>query len=429
MKNILLTLLLLLTAIIPAVAADFGVTVDSSYGISFNTKTAVDWEDANYSVKASLWANSKMGDDITLEMQGSYTFNQDRTFFVEFDRLEISGKFVGDQEGDGVVSLNLGRMIFSEFSGKVFSHMGDGFKVKYTLPSVSIETYLFYTGLLQSPSSSINLNISDELAQNPVEIPLFGPAATPRLIEGIQITLPELFAQQTIILSGVFQQDFRSETELNENLDNSINTIHAGFGISGAIPALKSFFYTLYGYGNTGWYGDVTMLAFLAGGSINYFIPQLASSRIMIEGLYSSGDADYESVFFQGNTSGYDTAFKPLTPSAGGTVFSAQQTNLFYGSLSYSLKPFTSSRSLTLKNILLLAKGTAFFRSTTGVIYETEIDSEETGKYLGTEIDLNIMMRLLSDLGFSINSGIFFPSDILNSVPQIQATAALSLTI
>ena len=258
--------------------------------------------------------------------------------------------------------------------------------------------------------------------------PLFGPLASSRLIEGLTFSFPELFAQQTLILSGIFQQDLRSTSDLTTD-GNTITTFYAGFGLMGPLPGVKSMFYNIYGYGNSGWYGSNIILAYLAGCSLNYFIPTFLSSRLALDFMYSSGDAD-NSDFYEGNTAGYSQMFVPITPAPAGMIFTAQQSNLFYVSGTYSMKPFTGSDIPALVNTLLMLKPTGFFRSTTGAISTGGVQSGATGLYLGTEIDLIIMARFLSDVGFSINGGVFLPSTIMEiTAPQIKVSAALSLSM
>ncbi|MDC7125179.1 MAG: hypothetical protein PQJ46_06420 [Spirochaetales bacterium] len=433
MKKILLTILLIISVILPVAAGDFGITIDASPTIEYDTGSTFDISALTYTAKAALWGNTAIGENLIAEFQGGYTIEDDRIFLLELDQLQLGGSFVMAGGSGGFMAFKAGRLSFSEFSGKVFAHTGDGLSIEWGLPLMTISAFGTYTGLLQAPSSTIIMNNTDLDASNnstdtDSERVFWGPLASPRVIEGVTITFPEIIAQQTIIISGVFQQDLRQDEDLVSG-DYTLDTIYAGFGLVGPIPIIQSLFYSLYSYGSTGWYDTNVILAGIAGGSINYFIPTFLASRIVIEGLISSGDSD-QSDFYEGNTSGFSTAFVPITTAPAGVIFTAQQTNLFYFSGTYSMKPFANSKNLMLNNILIALKGTGFFRTTTGAISTGGVSSSSSSRYLGTEINLNIISRLLSDVGLSMSGGIFLPSAAMDSTtPVLQASMSLSLSI
>jgi len=428
LKRYLIPLLIFTAALFPVFSADFGLTIDANTAAAHTVGEVFEIESLTYSTKVALWANAMLSEGYTFEFQGSYTFSDRRVFFLELDQLQFNGRFIIPGDSPSSVSFKIGRLAFSDFSGKVFSHKGDGLSLNWGGGNVSISAFGAYTGLLQMPSNSIIMSASD-LADSAVDpVPFWGPLGVPRIVEGVRITLPELFAQQTLILSGIFQQDLRAPANLDSG-GNTMNTIYAGLGLTGPIPVIPSLFYSIYGYGNFGSYGSEKILSFIAGTGVNYLIPSFLSSRIVVDFIYSSGDADHEQ-FYEGNTSGYSTAFIPITAAPAGMIFTAQQTNLFYVSGTYSMKPFADSSSTALNNTLVMIKSTGFFRSTTGAISTGGIKTNESGLYLGTEIDISIMARLLSDLGFSINGGVFLPSSIMElTSPQIKASVALSLSM
>ncbi|MBN2628347.1 MAG: hypothetical protein JXA95_16905 [Spirochaetales bacterium] len=411
----------------PIYSFDFGVTLDGNTSLPLSLGTDVDLaSDLSYGGKASFWANGNVNSETSLEFQGSYTYSQTRPFFLELNTLQYGGQFFLSGKTPGILNIKAGRTSFSDFSGKVFSHSGDGISLGLDYPGINISLFGAYAGFLQQPSNSILMTQSD-VADSAVDpVPLWGPLGVPRAIEGIALTIPAPIPDHTLLLSGIFQQDFRSDDRLASG-GSRMNTYYAGLGMMG--PIVPSLYYSFYGYGNTGSYGSETILAYLAGGGINYFIPTFHSSRLTLDALFSSGDGDHTS-FYEGNQSGYSTAFVPITSAPAGTIFTAQQTNLFYISSSYSVKPFSGSPHKGLANFLALAKGTAFFRSTPGAISTGNTDSERDGLYLGTEADLNLVLRPTSDLGLSFGGGIYFPSlNMASQAIQVKASAAFSLSI
>ena len=76
----------------------------------------------------------------------------------------------------------------------------------------------------------------------------------------------------------------------------------------------------------------------------------------------------------------------------------------------YSLKPLSFLSVAVLDNFQAVLSGLLFFRTTDGPISEGGLAAGSTGKYLGTEIDLELRFRPFSDLGLAATTGIFFPS-------------------
>ena len=429
MKKIIILFLILTVFVFYSFAADFGLTVDSNAAVEHTFSEAFDWSGLTYTVKAALWGNASLVDDATVEFQGSYTFSDSRAFTLELDQLQLTGThIIPGENGDSTLLIKVGRFPFSDFSAKVFSHTGDGFSLALNYPLMSVSAFTAYTGFLQQPSSAVLMSESD-IADIAIDsIPMFGPLASPRIVEGLNITFPELFAKQTLVLSGVFQQDMREVENLTAG-GNRLNTYYAGGGIMGPLFGNNSLFHSVYGYGNFGSYGSNTILAYIAGGSLNYFMPAILSSRLSLDFMYASGDADHTE-FYEGNTAGYSEMFVPITPAPAGIIFTAQQSNLFYISGAYSLKPFVNSDIVCIENTLVMLKPIVFFRSTTATVSSGGVLSDSSDLYLGTEVDLILMARFLSDLGLSIGSGIFFPSAAMETSSfQIKGSIALSLSI
>ena len=56
-----------------------------------------------------------------------------------------------------------------------------------------------------------------------------------------------------------------------------------------------------------------------------------------------------------------------------------------------------------------MLKASAFWRLTQGAIFDSGIDEGSTSPYLGTEVNLILNFRPLSDLGVSLTNGVFLP--------------------
>ncbi len=422
-----LILLLCLTAA-PGFAADFGLSIDGSGSVEANLGDSEADPATDITAKATAWGNTAIGSAMNLEVAASYKYNTSRPVLIEIDQLQLGGT---SQLGGGFLNYRAGRIQTAEFSGKVFSHTGDGLAADMGLAAVTVSAFAVYAGLLQSPANSIVMTLSDSVDQSTGiadPAPAIGPLGSSRLIEGLSLSFPELFLEQTLIVSGVFQQDLRSTDRLTDG-GGRLHSNYAGLGLSGPLACDSRLFYQIYGYGIFGSVGDDSIIGGMGGGSLNFLMPQFLGSSMSLEVLYSSGDADSES-FYEGNTDGSATQFMPITASPAAVVFTPQQSNLVTVSGSWSLRPMAGSSSQGLRNIMLLLKPVAFFRSTTGPISAAGVDSEAASYYLGTEIDLMIMARPLSDLGLSLGGGLFIPSDQMTDSSVLgKISASVSLTL
>lgn len=413
-------IVLIFFALFSVYAGDIGITLDSLYVGSY----AGSWDDPYFSQKASLWGNAMFSSAWSISGEGSYQYTTNRAVFLELNELVLMGTF---EMETSYLNINAGRTNFSEFSGKVFSHTGDGLYAAWGSGIFEVSTFSSYTGFLQLPSSSIVMSKSDYYDVTNNDNPVFGPFSPPRLVEGIAIKLNEFAARQSLVVSGIFQQDLRSDSNLHGG--SRVNTQYAGIGISGPLNTKGTLSYSLYGYGNMGQYGSNNILAFMAGGNITLIMPHILGSSISMEGVYSSGDADASSTY-EGNGSGYDNAFLPISKSYAGFVYTPSLSNIFYVGSYITVKPFNGSDIRTLDNIMLMIRPVSIFRSTTGPVSSGTLKTDNNGLYLGTEVDMSIIARMLSDVGLSISGGLFMPSYVFeDSSIQALITASLSITL
>lgn len=153
---------------------------------------------------------------------------------------------------------------------------------------------------------------------------------------------------------------------------------------------------------------DTLVLAYLTGGSFRLFLDKLLFSAVGLRVVFSSGDAD-NTAFYEGNTAASSTLFTPISRPVQGLVFSPQLGNIFVTELSYSIKPFSGLGAGAGERFQAQVKGILFLRPTMGAISESYNESS-TSVYLGTEADVVLNFRPLSDLGLAISTGMFFPN-------------------
>jgi hypothetical protein len=254
--------------------------------------------------------------------------------------------------------------------------------------------------------------------------------AAPRLIEKIDALVPNFLPRQDLNFTLIWQQDLRGANALLQPgqqqqfvtglSGGGISSQYTGIGLSGAI--VSTLYYNSFFYLNTGstlsYVVDSTsgtgfsweyrpIEAFLAGLGLRYFREDLLSSRLELQAIFSSGDADNSS-YQEGNTAGASTIFVPISQDTLGLAFQPQWGNLMLIDASYSFKPFSGSPTAW-QNLQLMVKVLSFIRPTTGGISQVGVNPASTDLYLGTEVDAIINFRPLSDLGTALSFGLFMP--------------------
>ncbi|MFP4179201.1 MAG: hypothetical protein ACLFQW_03415 [Spirochaetaceae bacterium] len=363
------------------------------------------------SAQAALWMRSRFSETLSLYGRAAYSYTSERPCFADVQSLYASGRFIlGESGGTGsptLLSYRAGRFGFGEFTGYVFYHVLDGFRLNFEHRLFSIEAGAGYTGLSFIPSSSILVTEGDVQNKNDAPDSFYGgyELASPKIIETVKLTLPGILMGQDIVVNGVLQQDLKAE----DAEDGKIHTIHSGIGSRGRIvPSVyqSTFFYHNFGF------GEYTTSAYLFGGGLNYYNKNLLYSRISLRGLYSSGDNDQDSFYGgyegDGEISGHFIKLSASPPS--GLVFSPEIGNISLGELSWSLQPFAETAVRALERFQSSLSALAFFRNTGGAISKGGIDYSSSESYLGSEVDVNLRFRPTSDLGLFLGGGVFIPN-------------------
>ncbi|MEW5816898.1 MAG: hypothetical protein AB1798_16065 [Spirochaetota bacterium] len=392
---------------IAAYPFDIGGTLDNS--TSFVTpKLPSATRPVSQSDKLSLWIN-EAGKHLRFDLQGSYTFSLERYYLFDLDTLDFAGQFLLRKNSWPSFSFDLGRLYFSDFTANILANKIDGVQLALGMPFLNVKAAFGYAGSFQKPTSSIIMSKSD-VADRLNEAELW---AAKRLVGLLELKFPDLFLRQDLMFSFIFQQDLRPDANLTAG-GGRYYSQYEGAGISGTIVPLlywDSFFYLETGKtynSTTGGYDSI--IAFLTGGGLRFYMDKVLYSKIGLKFVYSSGDGDYRS-FFEGNTDKSAHAFLPIARPAAALIFTPQLSNIFYGEVSYSIKPFSFAQAAWLKNFQILLKGLPFFKSSAGPISEPGTNTSASTWYLGTEADLIINFRPVSDIGLGVSGGYFFANN------------------
>lgn len=423
MKRLYATLIALTAVSALSFALDFGGTLenDSSYsskaGLGFTQKDT-----------GHLWFTAELGNAWNFNATVEGTFNSATPlFYGDIEQLSLTGTFQKVPLGPSVFTVELGRFFFSEASQRVFANRMDGFRMDFAYPSFTLQTALGYTGFLNKYYASIVMSKLDAVDSNDTAL-IFSP---PRMIGSVSLNFPELVAQQSLTVTFLAQEDLRNRvrgndipagTEVyNPSGGGLVDTQYWGLALDG--PVTRNVYYNVYGYLNTGrslTFGNDTqsstgqsyqyqnILAYLAGLSLRYYIPQFYQALASATFLYASGDGD-TTTYYEGNGSGNLTQFVPVSGSTLGTAFSPSSSNILATELAFSLKPLGRLGGPVFQSLQTALAITPFFKPSAGAVSDGTVESSATG-YLGTDVALKTNLRPFSDLGAGLTVGYFIPN-------------------
>ncbi len=439
---------------------DFGLTIDNSTSANI-TQSGNENPSNTFSQqdKVAAWFQTEMGTHFDFSIQGSYTYSIDIPVLLDMDSIVIKGSFPyiqNEQQPSGktipsLFEFQLGRFYISDPTGYVLNHRVDGFGFSFNYPSTIVNVYFGYTGFLLKPTSSILLSKEDinDLSEDSVFL------ASPRFIGLFNITLLNLY-KQNIAVTTLFQQDLRATINTSDFLRDLYNSdiillegettqsaIHGGLintqymGLIFQGPIINTLYYRLAGYLGTGKtlsyidnvYTYTPILSGLGSLRLRYFLP-ITNSYAEAEYIYATGDSTDTSLI-EGNTDATATAFVPISNStASGVVFSPGLKNVSNLKLKFSIKPLANDKNPLLNSLQIETVGFAFFRNTTGPISEKGVSPTSTGLFLGTEGDIIVNWRPLSDVGLSLTNGLFIPnSEVFGTNRNIEYRGNLNISL
>ena len=409
-KLCLLMCVLLLSALTGS-AYDFGGKLDNATSPSLSAGNVnLLQEDV-----LALWYETGLLDEtLKLTVQGSFTFPYNYSFsaesgdsgqtpFLNLDLLTVQGEKL---LANGLRrSTTLGRFRATDFSGYLLADTLDGLEVGWQQARFNASFLAGTTALQFQPYSSVKMSLSDEADTFYTEDdPLADKLAPPRLIALLELEFPELIGRRDLLIALAVQQDLRDPDDLPAT-QGRLTTQYVGVGMRGAMaPALYCDLFAYLGTGSmlsgSGILEYAGIASALAGGTLRWFREDLLNSRAGLKLLFASGDEDF-ATFLEGNIDGLATAFQPISRPELALVFSPTLSNLGVLEASYSIKPADS--------LQLLIKGLAFLRPTSAPVSDGRVDAASDALYLGSEVDLAVRWRPLSDLGLACSAGVFLP--------------------
>jgi len=413
MKYRLFAVLLCITAI-TAYAIDFGGTIENDSKLGLGSGNIFDQGN-----RISLWAQLDFSDNLVFNAKASYIFTLEDPLIYEVDAFALQGEFPILGDSPFMIKLNLGRFPLADFSGMVLDSLVDGLEVVYSNSFMDFRLAGGYTGFQFKKTTKVVLTKAD--SNDVAEDDRYFSA--PRLIALAELSFPEVFLRQNLVLTALVQFDLRppgdlikaGETTEDPTKGGYLNSQYFGIGLGGTI--IPSLYYNLFGYLETGEtlsyengrYEYMPILAFACGGRITWFLKDSLASILGLEVLFASGDNDYTS-FLEGNSKGDANLFIPISKTELGVAFTPEIPNIFLISLEYSIKPLESTNNPVWSNLQTAIKATAYFRASNGFISEDGAVVGADSLFLGVEPAVITNFRPFSDLGMVLSLGTFIPA-------------------
>ncbi|MCF7929692.1 MAG: hypothetical protein K9L68_13500 [Spirochaetales bacterium] len=402
-------------------ALDWGLNINNTTGFQYDDEASLVQEDI-----ASVWLSHSFNENTDFRTQGSYTYTPDIPLLVDLDLLRLRYT-IPHENSDSQITA--GRFAFTEFTRYVLAHRLDGLRYRFIGQSLSAYAAAGYAGLNLKPNSTIILSAADDGDQGDPDIYL-GP---PRIIANTGLNFRELFLRQDLNVALIGQFDLRPDDDLDAGQGRT-HTAYLGTGING--PLVDDLYWSGFGYFGSGMMNNETvLLGFLAGGGLNWFIEREFNSRLSFSGVYSSGDKDAPGIYSYDssdpNTEIYTSMnFLPISESTLGVIYSPRLANIFFGRAAFSMKPWDFFQG-EVSYLAFFRSAPAGIAGAPAVVPVDPTDNESL--YLGSEADLRLNFRPLSDLGIAVAYGLFIPGTgdtgaIRDDSPLVhKATVNLSL--
>lgn len=364
-------------------ALDFG-------GTFFNTSRLYtnDWDPVALSQQDGLtaWLKAPLSKDgkIYLATEGTALFKFSvsnlsnfgagkPSFYLDLGLLKIGYLL---NVGDSLLQLNAGRFFMDDMSGLVFSQTSDGASASFTTNRFVASAFAAYTGLTNAHFVSMTDDVS-------VDSDSIYSCSSPYLVAGAGVSLPYLFANQTL------GAEFFAAIGANGPSGSNSGNVRSYVTLALNGPVVKELFYE---FSTT--FGFKDGVSNLSSFKLSYY-PPLMDSAVNFSLLYASGE------------NGGIKPFRTVTKGSASYAYSDPDlSGVFKAGLSGSIKP--------LENL--------FVGLETGLVF----DLAESFAYDGFEWALNAKYQLFTDLQLGISVLQYYDVDKYdnNSVLTLNAVIA-----
>ncbi len=343
-----------------------------------------DGGDQTYSINTlRLWVRSYLWNNASIYVRGKYTFTgtisepTGTDNVIDLDIASLDMAFF-----DQRLTVKVGRKYFLIGSGFVLNNRGDGGEVNFYSKYINVQALASYTGLLFKDS-------------NPYEFrsPEFSDGKDLFFIGG---TLSTSYYNQTLYAILLAQMDFSN--------GNKLESQFWGGGLRGTVISGLTYYAEMVyqtGTRNDGT-SDTDVGTIGAAVSINYSIDVTAKPVLMLQ--YGYGSRDSEGDYFM-NFGSY----------SAGYGWNPDLDNLHALRFGVSVAPTDMLDIFWLKRLNLIAKYSLYMVDNTDATTAGGEGSVTGERMAGHGLDFSLRWKILSDLSFFTNYGIFLPGDAIDS--------------
>lgn len=383
-----------------AFAVDFGGLLNNTTIIKTNKKHdfKLDQKDS-----ASVWFKTVF-DETGMNYfiaEAVYDFERDfdadqTTNIIDSDLFKLN---LGKKLANGKIGLSAGRFFYSDLSGLVFAQNADGVLFNYSGNRFDVSVYGAYTGLLNALNVKMITSERGDYVRDTDRIDdtydnsfyRFKAAegdkdkvydlAEQYAVGGLTVTLPNLFARQTV--AAQFIGAFRLEKEL-------FNRMYATLSLNG--PIAGSLYYNASStFGFTKFHTHAAEVANLSKVNIDYYFNKF-DAAVGANAVYASGDRGFLMGF---------TGVTSMNPTL--SLADIEYSGIFKFGLSSSVK--------FIKNLQICGACDMVFDVSNGHAKKPEGAFELAGindSNTGFQYSANVNWQLLSDVLLSANVSQFF---------------------
>jgi hypothetical protein len=450
-------------ALLPAFAwaFDLGGSLDSSVtGNSLFTPGV----NLGQTDKVGLWLMQNFSDDVSISMKGNYK--------LAFSNLLLPGfnpaiDIVNSGDLDSLVfyaavpnafgeksrfKIWAGRTVFADFSGDILNHKLDGISTEFTFPGMGWKFGVGTSALLFRHTSGLFGNSQDlgdvaDWSKIQTGQATFDPAkilVAPKIVVVSGLSFPQLFGTQTLDIGLLGQVDLDPRLKATGSAVSAVqsddrvpvDTGYFGLGLGGKIAG--PLYWNLSGWLELGYtltavnkvYQPTLILSNMDSLRFTLYLTSFAGTVIDLGGKFKLGDESTNGVFSDSNTGtdGLATSFSGISFTGGPQLFKSQLGNLIQADLGLSMKPFSAVPG-AMQDFQIELRGYSFMRPMiNGPTFETLV-AKTTEFYLGTEADLSLSWRPLSDMGLSGGFGVLFANIAAIKREPIEYKANLALSL
>jgi hypothetical protein len=384
-----------------AVAADYGLVLATTgeYGS--------DAEEGEFSFagQSTPWFSAALGEKITLYLSGKLTFHyQDGEEAWEWPPLfELERTELTFYPSQGAY-FSFGRQWFSDSGGMLARGFFDGLQGSVGLGRVRLRVGAFYTGFLYKETAEILMTRGDfEAYYMPLE---YGDPATyfasRRLFATIAGELPDLSSRTSLTLAALAQFDLNAYQEILHS-----QYLEARLGID-AVDTLRCIITGVGGVTEDEAAGLSANFAAALGTEWN--LPGELPDMLAAEFRWGSGAVN----------DGIGP-FKPLNGIAQGSVFAPTLPGIMNARISYTARPHHT--------LSVSALGIFFGRTDLETFRDRELDDASKDRFLGGELDGQLLWAPQSALRLSAGGGVFFPGGAFVENTKLRWKTTINLVL